>query len=67
MRMRVQLGPVRSSFGDADRDAWDMWFYAGRCLDRKDSTLRAWQVKVLWLHVSVWWKSSPLAHELHSR
>lgn len=52
-----------STFMEHRRDAaWQHYFFIAQCFERSDPTIRAWQISILWFHLSIWWKSSPVDH-----
>ena len=51
--------PASAFVGTGGDDAWACYFYVGRCFEPKAPTLRAWQIKILWLEVSAWWAAKP--------
>ena len=49
-----------------DGEAWDHLFYVGRAMERGRPNLRAYQIHLLGLNLSVWKTNcKPLIHEMH--
>jgi len=59
IKWSVSKSPASAFVGTGGDDAWACYFYVGRCFEPKAPTLRAWQIKILWLEVSAWWESKP--------
>lgn len=65
VQFRIETGPFRSSCLDSTGGAWDNVIQIGRCLEREKPYLRAYQIQLFGLYISLWYKvKSALTHEL---
>lgn len=58
MKMKVDFHrTVTVSFLDSSGSAWELPFFIGRCMERDQLQLRAYQISVLWISISLWFNS----------
>lgn len=64
MKFKCEFTKNASStfYGHSRDDAWQHYFFIGQCFERNNRELRAWQISILWFHLSVWWQSTPVDH-----
>ncbi len=63
MKIKLQVGTWRATFVAHNGDAAEMVVYAGRFFDPADPTIHAYQIKLAWLYVTVWWVGEPVTHD----
>lgn len=58
VKLKINWTGLYSSYqGYQDIDTWNSYVYLSRCYEPSNKKLVIWQVKFLWIVVSVWWQS----------